>query len=524
METLIVVGVGALGALVGALSVFALGLGSGSKEKLEEARIATEEARKNLSSAKKEAQTITKEARLEAREIVIKAGADFDRKMAARKKEIDTIETRLIEREKQLDKRSDQLDRRSNEIGRSERSITEAKKRIEKKEARIDQTLDERLAKLEEIAQMSSERAKEELRSEIFKEARREATEEAMKIEREALASATEKANYVIANTIQRIASDYVAENTVSVIDLPNDEMKGRVIGREGRNIRALEEAAGVELIIDDTPNAVVISCFDPIRREIASQALTRLVQDGRIHPGRIESVISKVTSELEQYMRSEAEKAIFELRLDSVHPELVKILGRLRYRTSHSQNVLRHSVEVGFISGMMAAQLGLNAKLARRAGLLHDIGKALDQSQEGTHTQIGIELAKRYNEDEVVINSIASHHEEIPATSVISVLVAAADALSAARPGARKEMFQNYINRMRDLEEISSSFDGVSNSYAIQAGRELRVVVKPDSINDSESFFLAKDIAKRIESELSYPGEIKVTVIREKRVSEMAR
>ncbi len=483
-----------------------------------------DKANEALDDARKEAATIIKEARLEAKEELLKAWAEFERKAEERKKEFIESENRFLTREKGLDRKIEQAERREREIYNKERQISETRKEFDEKAIEIEKLKREQTAKLEEIACMTRDEAKNVIKEQIFGEARMESLSQVKRIEEEAKNNATEKANYIIAGAIQRCANDHVAENTVSVVDLPNDEMKGRIIGREGRNIRALEVATGVDLIIDDTPNAVILSCFDPIKREVARQTLEKLIGDGRIHPGRIEDTVDKITKKLNNQLRETGEKACFELGIEGVHPEIAKILGKLKYRTSYSQNVLHHSIEVSYLCGMMAGELKQDVKLARRAGLFHDIGKAIDQTMEGTHTQIGVELARRYNEPKVVLNSIASHHEDVPPESVIAVLVAAADALSASRPGARREMLQNYINRMEKLEAIGSSFKGVSRTYAIQAGREVRVVVTPDAIRDSEAFFLAKDIAKKIEGELAYPGEIKVTVIRETRVTDFAR
>lgn len=513
--------------VVGVAAGFALSKTKGSAKAAEmeaEAAKRLAEADQTVGRAKKEAETIAKEARLEAKESTLKANAEFEERILERKKEIEAIEGRLLHREKTLDKKIEQAERRENEYNRKETKLDEIKAGLEEKRAEIDQIVKQQIDRLQEVSGMTAEQAKAELKERLFGEARLEIAGSVKQMEDEAKAEAGDKAHFIIAQAIQRYASDHVAENTVSVVDLPNDDMKGRIIGREGRNIRALEVATGVDLIIDDTPNAVIVSCFDPVKREIARQTLSRLIHDGRIHPGRIEDTVAKITKEVEQGIKEDGEKAVFELGLDGIHPEVIKTLGRLKYRTSYSQNVLRHSIEVGFLAGMMAAELGQNVKLARRAGLLHDLGKALDQNQEGTHTQIGLELARRYNEPKVVQNAIASHHEDVPAESVIAVLVAAGDALSASRPGARREMLQNYINRMQKLEEIGQSFPGVEHVFAIQAGREIRVVVEPDAIRDSEAFFLAKDIAKKIEGELAYPGEIRVTVIRETRITDFAR
>ncbi|MBI4666664.1 MAG: ribonuclease Y [Nitrospinae bacterium] len=503
---------------------FAIRKNVGGKQAEETVNAAKNEAGQILTHAKKEAETITKEASLVAKEAALKAQAEFDVKITERKNEIEQLEKRLLNREKILDKKLEQTERQERELARKETRVTEIEKSLAKKEEEYGQLVEDQISKLQQVSGMTPDEAKEELKERLLETARLESAMVIKKIEDQAKSEGTERAQKIIANAIQRYASDYVAENTVSVVDLPSDEMKGRIIGREGRNIRALEVATGVDLIIDDTPNAVILSCFDPVKREVARLTLERLIHDGRIHPGRIEDTVEKMTKEVNNLIREEGEKACFELGVDGIHPELIKILGRLKFRTSYSQNVLRHSIEVGFLAGIMAAELGQNVKLAKRAGLLHDIGKALDHNVEGTHTQIGFDVARRHNEPKVVLNSIASHHEDVPAESVIAVLVAAADALSASRPGARREMLENYIKRMQKLEEIGNSFGGVEKTYAIQAGREIRVVVKPETVKDSEAFFLAKDIARKIEGELAYPGEIKVTVIRETRVTDFAR
>jgi ribonuclease Y len=519
-------------ALVAALAGLVLGFAGGyvflnftSSKKTEDlVTQATSKSQDMLSQAKKEAESIVKEARLFAKEATLKAQSDFDIKITERKNEIEQLEKRFLGREKILDKKLEQMDRQERELAKKETRVAELERSLEKKNQDCDRVLQDASSKLQEMAQMTVEEAKEELKNKLYDEARIEGGMMAKKIEDLAKSESVERSQRVIAEAVQRCASDYVAENTVSVVDLPNDEMKGRIIGREGRNIRALEVATGVDLIIDDTPNAVILSSFDPVKREIARLTLAKLITDGRIHPGRIEDTVEKMGKEVANRMKEEGERACFELGLDGIHPELVKILGRLMFRTSYSQNVLKHSLEVGYLAGMMAAELGQNVKLAKRAGLLHDIGKAVDHNVEGTHTQIGFDLARKHNEPKVVLNSIVSHHEDVPAESVIAVLVAAADALSASRPGARREMLENYIKRMQKLEEIGASFPGVEKTYAIQAGREIRVVVKSDLVKDAETFFLAKDIAKKVEAELAYPGEIKVTVIRETRVTDVAR
>ena len=519
-------------ALVTALAGIVLGFAGGyvysnligSKKTEDMLAQATSKVQQITSHAKKEAETILKEAQLGAKEATLKAQTDFDYKITERKNEIEQLEKRFLSREKLLDKKLEQMERQEREMAKKETRVAELERSLEKKTQDYDRITQEVSSKLQEMAQMTVDEAKDELKNKFYDEARIEAGSMAKKIEDMAKAESVERAQRVIAEAVQRCSSDYVAENTVSVVDLPNDEMKGRIIGREGRNIRALEVATGVDLIIDDTPNAVILSSFDPVKREIARLTLARLITDGRIHPGRIEDTVEKIGKEVGNRMKEEGERACFELGLDGIHPELIKILGRLMFRTSYSQNVLKHSLEVGYLAGMMAAELGQNVKLAKRAGLLHDIGKAVDHNVEGTHTQIGFDLARKHNEPKVVLNSIASHHEDTPPESVIAVLVAAADALSASRPGARREMLENYIKRMQKLEEIGASFPGVEKTYAIQAGREIRVVVKSDLVKDAETFFLAKDIAKKVEAELAYPGEIKVTVIRETRVTDVAR
>jgi ribonuclease Y len=519
-------------ALVTAMAGLVLGFAGGyvfhnltSSKKTEDILAqATSKAQQVTVQAKKEAETILKEAQLGAKEATLKAQADLDTKITERKFEIEQLEKRFLSREKLLDKKLEQMERQEREMAKKETRVAELERSLEKKNQDCDRIIEAASAKLQEMAQMTVDEAKDELKNKFYDDARIEGGMMAKKIEDLAKAESVERSHMIIASAIQRCASDYVAENTVSVVDLPNDEMKGRIIGREGRNIRALEVATGVDLIIDDTPNAVIVSSFDPVKREIARLTLAKLIQDGRIHPGRIEDTVEKIGKEVGNRMKEEGERACFELGLDGIHPELVKILGRLMFRTSYSQNVLKHSLEVGYLAGMMAAELGQNVKLAKRAGLLHDIGKAVDHNIEGTHTQIGLDIARKHNEPKVVLNSIASHHEDVPAESVIAVLVAAADALSASRPGARREMLENYIKRMQKLEEIGASFPGVEKTYAIQAGREIRVVVKSDLVKDAETFFLAKDIAKKVEAELAYPGEIKVTVIRETRVTDVAR
>ncbi|MBI5182789.1 MAG: ribonuclease Y [Nitrospinae bacterium] len=481
-------------------------------------------AKRIIEEAEKEVENRKKEVLLEAKEEIYKAKADFGKETREQKQELQNMEKRLQEKEEKVERKLNIFEKRENEIRIRERAIADADERIKKIEFRYNSLIADELRRLEEIAGITSEEAKNELKEKLLNEARSDVAHKIRRIEEEAKKAANIKAGEIISTAIQRCASDYVAETTVSVVDLPNDDMKGRIIGREGRNIRAFETATGIDLIVDDTPEAVILSGYDPIRREIARIALERLVVDGRIHPGRIEDVVGKATKEISTKIREEGEQALFELGIDGFHPEEVKLIGRLRYRTSYSQNVLHHSKEVAYITGIMAAELGADEKLARRAGLLHDIGKAVDHQTEGTHTRIGVDLAKRYNESKLIINAIAAHHEDVEPESIIAVLVAAADALSASRPGARREMLESYVKRLERLEEIGDSFKGVNKTYAIQAGREIRVIVEPKNVSDSEATFLAQDIVKKIENELSYPGEIKVTVIRETKAVEYAR
>ena len=481
-------------------------------------------AKMMISEAEKEAGNKKKEAEIEIKDMQFKARADTDKEIRERKNEINQMERRISQKENEIERKLSAVTQNEKELAKKEKELEEVEKKSKEKSKRYDDLLNEEMAKLEKISCLSVEDAKEELKKNLFSEARKDAANELKKIEEETKLAAEEKARKIISLAVQRYASDHVAESTVSIVDLPNDEMKGRIIGREGRNIRALEVATGMDLIVDDTPEAVIVSGFDPIRREVAKLALEKLITDGRIHPGRIEDVVNKAKKEIATKIREEGEKTALECGIEGLHPEEIKLIGRLKYRTSYSQNILQHSKEVCFLCGVMAAELGVNVKLAKRAGLLHDIGKAIDHQTDGTHTQIGVDIARRYREPKVVVNAIAAHHEDVEAESVIAVLVAAADALSASRPGARREMLESYVKRLTQLEEIADSFKGVEKTFAIQAGREIRIIVEPDTVKDADTQFLAKDIAKKIEKEMAYPGEIKVTVIRETRAVEYAR
>ena len=478
---------------------------------------AEQKAQNMILDAETRADTIRKEITLEAKEEAHRMRTDVEREVRERRAEIQRSERRLIQKEESVDRKLDSIEKK-------EESITKHENEILKKKKELDGFLAKQIEELEKVSGLTAEEAKALLLDEIEKDVRHESAVMIKDIEYKAKEEADKKAKEIITGAIQRCAADHVAESTVSVVNLPNDEMKGRIIGREGRNIRVIETLTGVDLIIDDTPEAVIISGFDPIRREIARLALEKLIVDGRIHPARIEEMVQKAEKEVNNIIKEEGEQATFETGIHNLHPELVKLLGRLRYRTSYGQNVLKHSIEVSHLAGLMAGELGLDVKLAKRAGLLHDIGKALDHEYEGTHVDIGIEVLKKYKESELVINGVAAHHGDYEPKSMEAVLIAAADALSAARPGARRETLDTYIKRLEKLEEIANTTPGVDKSFAIQAGREIRIVARPEEVNDDEIVLLAREISKKIESELEYPGQIKVNVVRETRAIDYAK
>ncbi len=489
------------------------------RKRIAEAKIGSAEikALSVIEEAKKEAEARKKEILLESKEESIRIKNDLDREAKERRAEIQKNEKRLAQKE-------DSLERRAEALEKKEELLQSKLEGLDQLKLKSEQVYEEQLKELEKISGFTSEEAKNYLMSLIEDEVKHESAIMIKEIEQKAKQEADKKAKEILANTIQKCAVDHVAETTVSVVSLPNDEMKGRIIGREGRNIRALENLTGIDLIIDDTPEAVILSGFDPIRREVARIALEKLVVDGRVHPARIEEMVEKARKEVDNLIKEEGESALFETGVHSIHPELVKLLGKLKYRTSYGQNVLKHSLEVSHLCGLMAGELGLDINLAKRAGLLHDIGKAVDHEMEGSHITIGVSLCKKYKENAVVINAVESHHGDVEPTSIISVLVQAADAISAARPGARRETIESYIKRLQKLEEIADEFKGVEKSFAIQAGRELRIIILPEEVDDANLTILARDVAKKIEKELEYPGQIKVNLIRETRAIEYAK
>lgn len=513
-----------IGFIVGGICVTVFGL---LRRRWRQAQVAAAEetAARVLEEAKKEAAMVRKEAQIQAKDTVLQAKTEFDKEVRERRKELQQVEGRLASREESIERKMEVGERRDAELSRREQALREREEVThKKKEEEYARLLEATKQRLERVAAMTRDEARRTLLEQMLDEAKQRVARRILQIEEEAREEAERRAKKIITIAIERLAGEFVSERTVSVVHLPSDDMKGRIIGREGRNIRAIEAATGVDLIIDDTPEAVILSCHSPIRREIARVALERLISDGRIHPGRIEEVVRKAEQEVEESVREAGQRAVLELGIHGIHPELVKLLGMLKYRYSYAQNVLMHSLETAYICGMMAAELGLNEKQARRAGLLHDIGKAVSHEVEGSHAIISGELARKYGESAKIVNAIAAHHEEVKAETILAPLVDAADALSGARPGARREVLENYVRRLEDLERISNSFSGVERSFAVQAGRELRVIVEPSLVTDGDALMLAREVARKIESEMTYPGQVKVTVIRETRAMEYAR
>ena len=508
----------AVGCFIVALIIGAL-LGIAYRKKVAEAEIGSAEAqaKKIIEEGTKIAETKKKEALLEAKEEIIKQRNESERELKDRRREVSRLEARAVSREEQIDRKMENMEKK-------EESLDRKLKEADAEKARIEELKTEQFKKLEEISGYTAEEAKKELLSNLEQEVQHDAALRIIEIESRLKDEADEKARNIISLAIQRCAADHVSEATVSTVSLPSDDMKGRIIGREGRNIRTIETMTGVDLIIDDTPEAITLSSFDPIRREVARLSLEKLIADGRIHPARIEETVEKARREVDATIKQAGEKAVFEVGIHGISPELVKILGRLRYRTSYGQNVLTHSIEVAFLSGIIADELGVDSTLAKRAGLLHDIGKAMTSELEGSHVQLGVDLARKYKENADVIHAIEAHHGDVEPRTLVAMIVQAADAISAARPGARREDLENYIKRLQKLEEIATSFEGVEKSFAIQAGREIRIMVKPEQVNDDQMVVVAREIVKKIEDELEYPGQIKINVIRESRAVDYAK
>jgi ribonuclease Y len=480
-------------------------------------RVAEEEAKRIIDSAAKEAENKKKEEIIKAKEEIMNSRKELDDEIKERRSEVQLQERRILQKEENLENKLEQLEQR-------EQNLQKKNNEVESKRSEIEETINKQKEELQRISRLSVEEAKQYLLSEVEKSIVTEKAELIRRLDEEAKEKAQKNAKEIIGYAIQKCAADHTSETTVSIVSLPSDDMKGRIIGREGRNIKTLETLTGIDLIIDDTPEAVVISGFDPLRREVAKIALEKLIDDGRIHPAKIEEMVEKAKEEVSAIIKEEGERAVMETGVIGLHPDLIKLIGKLKYRTSYGQNVLNHSIEVSNLARIMADELGLDTKVARRAGLLHDIGKALDHDMEGTHVEIGVEILKKYKESPIVINAVEAHHEDVEPQSIEAVLIQAADAISASRPGARRETLENYIKRLQNLEGIADSFDGVEKSFAIQAGREIRVLVKPEKISDDQMVVLSRDIAKKIEDEMEYPGQIKVNVIRESRVVDYAK
>ena len=487
-------------------------------------KTAKSKASKIIEDAYQEAKTILKESKLQAQETALQIKTNTENELQTRRIEIEKLNDRFLQREEFINNKEQSLEKKVESLEQFKEKLDEKEKELENYNQELKVKEQDIIKELEKVASMKKEEAKQLLINNIEEEAKKDAAILVKNIEQEAQENATRKANEIIANAIQKYSADITSEGTVSSVVLPNDDMKGRIIGREGRNIKALENATGIDLIIDDTPEAIVLSGFDPVRREIARISIQKLIQDGRIHPARIEETVAKVKRDIEQDIKEAGENAVLEAGIHGLHPELIKLLGRMKYRTSYGQNMLKHALEVAALAGMMAAELGVDETIAKRGGLLHDIGKAVDHEVEGTHVTIGVNLAKKYKENENVINCIEAHHGDVEFKCIEAILVQAADVISSSRPGARRESLENYVKRLQKLEEISNSFDGVEKSYAIQAGREIRIIVKPEIIDDAKALFLAKEIAKKIENEMEYPGQIKVNVIRESRATEYAK
>ena len=488
-----------------------------NKDKAEKIGNAEEKARNIIDEALKAAETKKREGLLELKEETLRNKNELERESKERRSELQKFEKRVLAKEEAIDRKADSLEKR-------ESQLTSREDKLNKRQAEVDALSEKRVQELERISGLTSEQAKDYLLKTVEDEVKHETAMLVKELETRAKEEAGKKAKEYVVTAIQKCAADHVAETTISVVPLPNDEMKGRIIGREGRNIRTLETMTGVDLIIDDTPEAVILSSFDPIRREVARIALEKLIVDGRIHPARIEEMVEKAQKEVETMIREEGEAATLEVGVHGIHPELVRLLGKMKFRTSYGQNALKHSIEVAQLSGLLAAEIGVDVRMAKRAGLLHDIGKSVDHEMEGSHIQIGVDLCKKYKESPIVINAVESHHGDVEPTSLIACIVQAADTISAARPGARRETLETYTNRLNQLEDITNSFKGVEKSFAIQAGREIRVMVVPEQVSDADMILLARDIAKQIEAELEYPGQIKVNVIRESRVMEYAK